>query len=174
MPRYLVKWKTVNARVSEDPATNLKKTGDILRRVQRDLVSGSLKDWGMSPDGSTGYAVFEGSEQDLCPSRATAKDLSDSWARRAEAMESVLREKRPDEEIYQSRASGGQMYQMLRDRSDADVYQPDPLEYTAMVITKMEDAGPAGGEGRGPRPSKPGRTRRGHWNLGGCVWGLPL
>lgn len=71
MPRYLVLWKSVNARVPENPEARLKQFTTLTQMIHEDVTSGRVKDWGIFAEGGGGYAIFEGSELDL--SLETAK-----------------------------------------------------------------------------------------------------
>jgi hypothetical protein len=65
MTRYLVTWKAVNSRVSDNRETRIKTQMAHTQLVQESLKSGALKEWGTEPDGQRGYAIFEGSEADM-------------------------------------------------------------------------------------------------------------
>ena len=65
MPRFLVLWKMVNARVPDTPEDGLKLSMQLTQMVQEDLKAGKLKDFGMFAEGGGGYAIFEGNEVDL-------------------------------------------------------------------------------------------------------------
>lgn len=62
MTRYLVTWKAVNAREPENLEARVKQRMSFVQLVQDALKSGALKDWGTTPDGMKGYAIFEGTE----------------------------------------------------------------------------------------------------------------
>jgi hypothetical protein len=65
MAKYLVTWKAVNARQPENQEARIKQAMAHTELVREALKSGALKEWGCSPDGQKGYAVFEGSEDDM-------------------------------------------------------------------------------------------------------------
>jgi len=62
MTRYLVNWKVVNARQPENMEARVKQHLKFMETIQEALKSGALKDYGVTPDGGKGYAVFEGTE----------------------------------------------------------------------------------------------------------------
>lgn len=66
MTRYLVIWKAVNSRFPENREARLKLQMGFTQLVQEALKSGGpLKEWGSIPDGTMGYAIFDGSETDM-------------------------------------------------------------------------------------------------------------
>lgn len=67
MTRYLVNWKAVNSRIAEKQEDRIAQRTAFTQLVQEALKdkSGPLKDWGTIPDGTRGYAIFEGSEADM-------------------------------------------------------------------------------------------------------------
>jgi hypothetical protein len=62
MPKYLVTWKAVNSRFSENVEAKAKQLKAFAQLIQEALKSGALKDWGIEGDGMKGYGIFEGSE----------------------------------------------------------------------------------------------------------------
>jgi hypothetical protein len=62
MTKYLVTWKAVNARQPENTEARVKQSLKFMEMTQDALKSGALKDYGITPDGGRGYAVFEGTE----------------------------------------------------------------------------------------------------------------
>ena len=62
MTKYLVTWKTVNARQPEDTEARVKQSLKFMEMTRDALKSGALKDYGITPDGGKGYAIFEGTE----------------------------------------------------------------------------------------------------------------
>ena len=62
MTRYLITWKAVNARIPENMEARVKQNMKFIETIQNALKSGALKDYGISVDGTKGYAVFEGTE----------------------------------------------------------------------------------------------------------------
>ena len=65
MPKYLVTWKAVNTRVPENREARIKQQIAHTELVHESLKSHALKEWGTSPDGQKGYAIFEGTEDDM-------------------------------------------------------------------------------------------------------------
>jgi len=65
MAKFLVSWKALNSRTSENPEERHKQNIAFVELVQQALKAGALKDWGTAPDGMKGYAIFEGSEADM-------------------------------------------------------------------------------------------------------------
>ena len=65
MTRYLCIWKGVSSRFPDNRETAIKQAMTITQGGQEALKAGRLKDWGISPDGTKGYVVIEGSETDL-------------------------------------------------------------------------------------------------------------
>jgi hypothetical protein len=64
MPKYLVNWKTVNSRLPGNREDRIKQQIAHAELVHEALKSNAIKDWGISPDGGKGYAIFEGSDED--------------------------------------------------------------------------------------------------------------
>jgi hypothetical protein len=64
MTRYLITWKTVNARLPENREDRVKQQLAHAELVREALKSNAIKDWGITPDGGKGYAIFEGSDED--------------------------------------------------------------------------------------------------------------
>jgi len=64
MPRYLITWKAVNARIPENREARIKQQIAHTELVHEALKSGALKDWGVRTDGQMGYAIFEGNDED--------------------------------------------------------------------------------------------------------------
>jgi len=52
----------VNARQPENVEARVKQNLKFMETIQDALKSGALKDYGITPDGGRGYAVFEGTE----------------------------------------------------------------------------------------------------------------
>ena len=65
MPRFLVLWTMVNARVPDAPEDAMKLFTQLTQMVQEDLKAGKMKEWGVFAEGGRGYAIFEGNEVDL-------------------------------------------------------------------------------------------------------------
>jgi hypothetical protein len=65
MTRYLVIWKAVNSRFPEEREARVKQQIGFTQIVQEALKSSPLKEWGTIPDGTMGYAIFDGSETDM-------------------------------------------------------------------------------------------------------------
>jgi hypothetical protein len=66
MTRYLVIWKAVNARFPENTEDRVKQQIGFTQLVQEAVKSGGpLKEWATIPDGTMGYAIFDGSETDM-------------------------------------------------------------------------------------------------------------
>ncbi len=64
MPRFIIYWKADNSRIPEDPKTRMDLFNALLQVTKKAMGEG-LKDWGIHAEGGAGYAVFEGSEQEL-------------------------------------------------------------------------------------------------------------
>jgi hypothetical protein len=67
MGRFLMLWKENSSLVPVDMVERGKIYGEMLQWVKDDLKSGSMKDWGLCPGNSMGYAIFEGDESDIAP-----------------------------------------------------------------------------------------------------------
>lgn len=65
MTRYIVSWKTVNARLPNDDEMRLKLQKKRLESVRLSLKVGKLKEFLIFPYGNEGYAIFEGTETEL-------------------------------------------------------------------------------------------------------------
>ncbi len=65
MTRYLVIWRIVNARQSDDPATRLKNSMKLMEMVKQAMNTGLIKEWGARLDGHMGYSILEGSDADI-------------------------------------------------------------------------------------------------------------
>jgi len=66
MTRYLVLWKAVNSRFPENREAKIKQQIGFTQLVQEALKSGGpLKEWATIPDGTMGYAIFDGNETDM-------------------------------------------------------------------------------------------------------------
>jgi hypothetical protein len=65
MVKYIVSWKTVNARLPDNDEMRLKLETRFLETVRNSMKFGKLKEFGIFPYGNVGYAVFEGTETEL-------------------------------------------------------------------------------------------------------------
>lgn len=65
MGRYLTLWETDTSRVPEDPKEQLELFTRLTNMVQEDLKNGPTKDFGMFLGGDTGYAIDEGTEEEV-------------------------------------------------------------------------------------------------------------
>jgi len=60
-----VNWSIVAREFTADPEENEKYRMSNLERIKKDIDSGVIKMWGMSPAGGRGFMVFEGDEKEL-------------------------------------------------------------------------------------------------------------
>jgi len=60
-----VNWSIVSKEFTADPEENRKYRISNLERLKKDIDSGVIKMWGMSPAGGRGFMVFEGDEKEL-------------------------------------------------------------------------------------------------------------
>lgn len=65
MTKYIVSWKTVNARLPDNDEMRLKLETRLLETVRNSLKMGKLKEFFIFPYGNAGYALFEGTETEL-------------------------------------------------------------------------------------------------------------
>ncbi|MBN1455726.1 MAG: hypothetical protein JW945_05715 [Methanomicrobia archaeon] len=65
MTKYHLYWKSDRDRMPADPNERLAGWNKLLSMVKDDLESGRLKDWGSFPGEHAGYAIMEGTEQDV-------------------------------------------------------------------------------------------------------------
>jgi hypothetical protein len=66
MTRYLVIWKAVNSRFPEEREVRVKQQIGFTQLVLEAVKSGGpLKEWATIPDGTMGYAIFDGTEADM-------------------------------------------------------------------------------------------------------------
>lgn len=65
MAKFLILWEHDRARLPADPKERLASRIMMGNLVKEDLESGRLKDWGAFPGEGAGYAIMEGSEQDV-------------------------------------------------------------------------------------------------------------
>lgn len=65
MGKYLILWKTNLSRVPEDPKEQLELFGKTLDMVKEDLKNGPTKDFGVFLGGNRGYAIKEGTEEEI-------------------------------------------------------------------------------------------------------------
>jgi len=65
MGKYLTLWEMDMSRVPEDPEDQLEFFGKIQNMVKEDLKNGSTKDFGMFLGGDKGYAIDEGTEEEV-------------------------------------------------------------------------------------------------------------
>ena len=65
MTKFLLLRETDISRAPLDPKERLKGWTTLLNLVKDDLESGRLKDWGEFPGEHAGYAIVEGTEQDV-------------------------------------------------------------------------------------------------------------
>lgn len=65
MGKYLTLWEMDMSRVPEDPEDQLEFFGKIQNMVKEDLENGSTTDFGMFLGGDKGYAIDEGTEEEV-------------------------------------------------------------------------------------------------------------
>ena len=66
MTRYLVIWKAVNSRFPEERDARVKQQIGFTQLVHEAHKSGGpLKEWATIPDGTMGYAIFDGGVTDM-------------------------------------------------------------------------------------------------------------
>jgi hypothetical protein len=66
MAKYHLLWEMDMSRMPVDPQERLAGEIKIMTMVKGDLESGRrLKDWGLFPGGNAGYAIMEGTDQDV-------------------------------------------------------------------------------------------------------------
>jgi hypothetical protein len=65
MAKYLLFWKSDQTRIPVDPKERLAGWIKILSMVKADVASGRIKDWGAFPGEHAGYAIMEGTDQDV-------------------------------------------------------------------------------------------------------------
>jgi len=65
MGKYLTLWETDMSRFPEDPKEQLELLTRLNNMVQEDLKNGPTKDFGMFLGGDSGYAVDEGTEEEV-------------------------------------------------------------------------------------------------------------
>jgi hypothetical protein len=65
MGKYLTLWETDTSRVPEDPKEQLELFTRLANMVQEDLKNGPTKDFGMFLGGDSGYAIDEGTEEEV-------------------------------------------------------------------------------------------------------------
>lgn len=68
MGKYLTLWETDMSRVPEDPKEQLGLFTKIINMVKEDLKNGPTKDFGMFLGGDSGYAIDEGTEEEVAMS----------------------------------------------------------------------------------------------------------
>lgn len=68
MGKYLTLWEVDMSRVPEDPKEQLEFFEKIHSMVEEDLKNGSTKDFGMFLGGDKGYAIDEGTEEEVAMS----------------------------------------------------------------------------------------------------------
>lgn len=68
MGKYLTLWETDTSRVPEDPKEQLEFFTKILNMVKEDLENGPTIDFGMFLGGDKGYAIDEGTEDEVAMS----------------------------------------------------------------------------------------------------------
>jgi hypothetical protein len=65
MTKFLLLWETDISRAPLDPKERLTGWAKLLNMIKDDVESGKLKDWGEFPGEHAGYAIVEGTEQDV-------------------------------------------------------------------------------------------------------------
>lgn len=68
MGKYITLWEVDMSRVPEDPEEQLEFFGKIQSMVKEDLASGQTKDFGMFLGGDKGYAIDEGTAEEVAMS----------------------------------------------------------------------------------------------------------
>jgi hypothetical protein len=65
MAKFLLLWETDIARMPVDPKERLAGWTKLLNMVKDELESDRLKEWGAFPGEHAGYAIMEGTEQEV-------------------------------------------------------------------------------------------------------------
>jgi len=65
MAKFHLYWRVDETRTPVDPKERLAGWIMLQNMVKDDLASGRLKDWGIFPGEHAGYAIVEGTEQDV-------------------------------------------------------------------------------------------------------------
>lgn len=65
MAKFLLLWESDMTRAPLDPKKRLAGWTMLLNMVKDDLESGRLKDWGAFPGEHAGYAIMEGTDQEV-------------------------------------------------------------------------------------------------------------
>lgn len=68
MGKYLTLWEIDMSRIPEDPKAQLEFFEHIQKLCEEDLTSGPTKDFGMFLGGHSGYAIDEGTEEEVAMS----------------------------------------------------------------------------------------------------------
>jgi hypothetical protein len=64
---YLILWEATNALMQADPQERMKLIMSHIEMTKKDLDSGEVKMWGISPGGGHGYSIAEGDAKELMP-----------------------------------------------------------------------------------------------------------
>lgn len=67
MAKFHVEWKKNFSKMPDDPAEIIKIELRLLGMVKDDLKTGRITDWGMYCNGSSGYGIMEGDQEDIMP-----------------------------------------------------------------------------------------------------------
>jgi len=65
MAKFLLLWELDRARMPVDPKERLAGRTMLLNMVKEDIESGRLTDWGAFPGELAGYAIMEGTDQEV-------------------------------------------------------------------------------------------------------------
>ena len=65
MAKFLILWEHDRMRIPVDPKERLAGMTMLGNMVKEDLESGRLKDWGTFPGEHAGYAIMEGTDQEV-------------------------------------------------------------------------------------------------------------
>lgn len=65
MAKYHIQWRVDLSRMPDTPQAVAAGLGALVGRVQKDLEEGKLTEWGGYPGERGGYAVLEGTEEDV-------------------------------------------------------------------------------------------------------------
>ena len=62
---YLILWEATNALTQADPQERMKLIMSHIEMTKKDLESGQVKMWGVSPGGGQGFSMGEGDAKEL-------------------------------------------------------------------------------------------------------------
>ncbi len=65
MARFLILWETDMSRVPENPEEQMSFFTKLMNMVKEDIESGTTKDFGIFVNGTEGYSIEEGTEEEV-------------------------------------------------------------------------------------------------------------